>query len=68
MSVPTRVYVVRDQSDQSIQLINASNPTQAVRHVSRTRYDVYVASQRDLIEHLPNVRVENAGIDTGDAS
>ncbi len=52
MTAVTRIYVVTDTELQARQLVRASSQAQAVRHVTKSRFDVEVASQDDLVSLL----------------
>lgn len=52
----TRIYVVRAEG-MAPRLVEATNAAQAVRHVARI-YTAEVATQRELVELLPSVKVE----------
>lgn len=60
-----RISVVRNAFDEPStkpRLIRAHSQSQAIRHVAKD-YTANVASQNDSVEHLPSVRVEDAGAD-----
>lgn len=59
-----RIYLVNIAFDDKVQrpprLVRASNQSQAIRHVAKGCITAKVASQDDLIKHLPG-GVEVAG-------
>lgn len=62
----TRIYTVDDGKD--LRLVRATSQAQALRHVARTIYDVRVASQTDIVEHLEGggkVETANEQLDIG---
>lgn len=65
----SRVYVVVDrategEADEAHYLVRATNPAQAARHVTRSRFSVEVASQDDLIRLMgASVKVEDATVE-----
>jgi hypothetical protein len=66
MSTGTRIYVVSDKAGTTDKpqhrLIEAVNPSQALRHVAEGLFDVEVASQKAL------VRLAGEGIKVEEAS
>lgn len=58
---PTRIYVVKDASGKA-SLVNATSPSQAIRHVSRTQYSAHVATQNECVQYArAGVDVEEVG-------
>lgn len=55
----TRTYRVK--LGDEIRLVTAPSAAQAVRHVVSKAVEVSVATQADLIELLPKIKVEVAG-------
>jgi hypothetical protein len=64
MTAPIRPYTVTDRDTGAVRLVRAATSAQAVRHATRTRFDVAPASAERVIELLgQGVRVETAGAD-----
>ena len=58
----TRVYSVTSVDTTGIRLVRAANPSQALRHVAHSQFEVKPANQDTLIKALSDgVRVEEAG-------
>ena len=63
-----RIYLTTDQTGMK-RLTKATTPSQAVAHHARSTIKVRVASQDDLIKMLPDIPVEEAGVEaSGDAA
>lgn len=61
MSTPTRIYVVKDTDLHSRTLVRASSQAQAVRHVTKSRFEVEVASQDTIVSLMEaGLKVETA--------
>ena len=58
--MPSRIYLVSSPNAGN-RLIRASSAAQAIRHAARATFKASVASQEDLVLHLPAVEVEDAG-------
>lgn len=58
--VNKRVYKVTHNSTGDAFLIRAQSAAQAMRHATKSRFSVCVASQDDLIELAGNTEVEDA--------
>lgn len=62
MSAATRIYLVSDEDTATKRLVRASTQAQATHHAARSRFDVKVASQDDLVNLIASgVKVEEAG-------
>lgn len=64
MTTPTRPYVIRDKQDTSAQprLVRATNPAQALRHVTRDRFTVEPASASEVLDLIEDgIKAETAG-------
>ena len=62
----TRIYLVTDTETNKHRLIRAANQAQAVGFAARSRFDVEVASQDDLVSLVANGHaVEEAGKQEG---
>ena len=58
----TRIYLVTDVETNKHRLIRAGNQAQAIRHAAKTRFDIEVAGQDDLVSLLTSgIPVEMAG-------
>ena len=58
----TRIYLVTDVETNKHRLIRAGNQAQAIRHAAKTRFDIEVAGQDDLVALLTSgIPVEPAG-------
>jgi hypothetical protein len=59
----TRIYLVTDVETNKHRLIRASNQAQAIKYAAKTRFDIEVAGQDDLVSLLTNgVPIELAGV------
>jgi hypothetical protein len=58
-----KVYLVT--TPQGRRLVRALTGQSAIKHVVLGTHDAKVATQDDLIAHLPDTEIEDAGADTG---
>ena len=52
MSTPARIYKITDTEDNSIHLVKASNPAQAIRHIAKTRFKFCIPSGIEIAERI----------------
>ena len=63
-----RIYLTTDQTGTH-RLTKSTTPSQAVAHHARSTIKVRIASQSDLVNLLPVIPVEEAGVEaSGDAA
>jgi hypothetical protein len=63
----TRIYLVTDKDINKHRLIRAGNQEQAICHAAKTRFDIDVACQDDLVSMISHgIPVEVAGGPTMD--